>query len=56
MDVETFQTVVAYKSPVALFASGSATAAHGLAGIAAPTADARRLISKISQTRSDLAQ
>lgn len=56
MDTLTYRAVADYESPVPLFSSGSAAAAQGQAGIPVPTGDARRLISKISQTRGDLVQ
>ncbi|MER6734708.1 DUF6283 family protein [Streptomyces puniciscabiei] len=56
MEPETYRAVVEYESPVPLFPSGGAAAAHGQAGIPAPIGDARRLINKISRTRGDLVQ
>ncbi|GES34744.1 DUF6283 family protein [Streptomyces angustmyceticus] len=54
MDPATYRAVIEYESPVPLFPSGSEAAAHGEAGIDAPADEARHMISKISQTRSDL--
>ncbi|MET8508160.1 DUF6283 family protein [Streptomyces sp. NPDC004787] len=56
IDATTYQAVVDYVSPVPLFSSGSDAAAHGEAGIDAPTAEARRLIAKITRTRNDLVE
>ncbi|MFE1775556.1 DUF6283 family protein [Streptomyces sp. NPDC059008] len=56
MDPATYRAVVEYESPVPLFPSGSAAAAHGAAGIPTPSDDARRVINKISRTRGDLVQ
>jgi hypothetical protein len=41
-----------YRSPVPLFASGAAAAAHGLADIEAPSAAACAAISKLERKRS----
>ncbi|MFI1376040.1 DUF6283 family protein [Streptomyces longwoodensis] len=54
IDEATFEAVADYTSPVPLFFSGSEAAAHGETGIDAPTEEARRLIDKITRTRSDL--
>ncbi|MFE3263622.1 DUF6283 family protein [Streptomyces sp. NPDC059215] len=54
MDSTTYQEVIEYESPVPLFSSGNEAAAHGEAGIDAPSEEARRMIGKISRTRKDL--
>ena len=56
VDAATYRAVVEYVSPISLFSSGREAAAHGEAGIDAPTEEARRLISKIARTRQDLVQ
>jgi hypothetical protein len=56
IDSATYRAVVEYVSPVSLFSSGSEAAAHGEAGIDEPGEKARRLINKITRTRSDLVQ
>ncbi|MFI8343928.1 DUF6283 family protein [Streptomyces sp. NPDC085639] len=56
VDTDTYRAVADYRSPVALFTSGSEAADHGQAGIDTPTDDARHLINKISHTRQDLRQ
>ncbi|MFF8867879.1 DUF6283 family protein [Streptomyces sp. NPDC015139] len=54
MDSATHAAVTDYHSPVPLFPTGSDAAAHGEAGIPAPSHQARRMISKISRTRTDI--
>ncbi|MFF7415791.1 DUF6283 family protein [Streptomyces lydicus] len=56
IDLTTFRAAIEYDSPVPLFPSGSAAAAHGEAGIDSPAEDARRMVDKISRTRGDLVQ
>ncbi|WP_153815742.1 DUF6283 family protein [Streptomyces sp. SUK 48] len=56
IDAVTYRAVVEYVSPVALFPSGREAAAHGEAGVGAPTEEALRLINKIRRTRNDLVQ
>jgi hypothetical protein len=54
IDEATYRAVVTYESPVPLFASGREAADHGLADIDHPGERAKRLIAKISRTRTDL--
>ncbi|MEU2558465.1 DUF6283 family protein [Streptomyces longispororuber] len=56
IDSSTYRAAADYESPVPLFSSGGAAAAHGEAGVAAPAEEARRMIGKICQTRGDLVQ
>ncbi|KOG54431.1 hypothetical protein ADK76_23500 [Streptomyces griseoflavus] len=56
IDTTTYRAVVEYASQVPLFSSGREAAAHGEAGIDAPTEEGRRLIAKITRTRNDLEQ
>ncbi|MER5199848.1 DUF6283 family protein [Streptomyces sp. NPDC002755] len=54
IDEETFRAAAEYRSPVPLFSSGNEAADHGQRNMQQPSAEASRLIGKISQTRSDL--
>lgn len=51
---ETVDAIVDYASPVPLFATGAEAAVHGMREIHDPGPDARRLIDKVSRTRTDL--
>lgn len=48
---ETINTLLDYVSPVPLWPSGAAAAAHGLAAVEAPGDDADRLIGKLVRRR-----
>lgn len=50
---ETLEAIYDYVSPVPLWPSGAAAAAHGLAAIDAPPADAERLIDKLTRRRDE---
>jgi len=52
---ETIDALLNYVSPVPLWPSGSAAAAHGMAGVDAPADDAERLISKLVRRRDERA-
>lgn len=54
IDATTYETVTSYESPVPIFSSGSEAAAHGESGLANPTEEACRMISKIVSARGDL--
>lgn len=49
MTDEDIAATIDYISPVPLFSSGAAAAAHGAAEIAAPSVDARRVMAKVSR-------
>lgn len=53
MDATTYAAVTDYESPIPLFASGSAAADHGEAGISEPPEDACCAIDKITRTRGN---
>jgi hypothetical protein len=46
---EEYDAILGYETDVPLFASGSEAAAHGLAGVERPSADARRLIARLER-------
>ena len=52
---ETIDALCDYVSPVPLWPSGAAAAAHGMAGVDAPADDAERLISKLVRRRDERA-
>jgi hypothetical protein len=54
LDVEAYETTVAYVSPVPIFASGNEAADHGQVDIWAPGLEAARLMDKIFRVRGDL--
>jgi hypothetical protein len=54
MSAETFRAIVKYRSPIPLFASGTAAYEHGIRDIDNPSTAARAAIMKIEQVRDDL--
>ena len=52
--LETAEAIVAYESPVPLFASGTEAAEHGMREILNPGPEAVELIRKIERVRGDL--
>jgi hypothetical protein len=52
VSAETVEAILDYVSPVPLWPSGAAAAAHGLAAIDAPPAAAERLIDKLTRRRA----
>ncbi len=54
IDGATFERSITYQSPVPLFTSGAAAAAHGMRDATHPSADARRLVRKIVRRRGDM--
>lgn len=50
---ETVEAIRNYVSPVPLWPSGTAAAAHGLAEVEMPGSDAGRLIGKLTRRRSE---
>jgi hypothetical protein len=51
MPAETADAILSYVSPVPLWPSGAAAAAHGLAEVDAPAANAEHLIGKLERRR-----
>lgn len=56
LDDAAFSDAVTYQSPVALFESGAAAAAHGVRDAADPDEDAQALALKITRRRSDISE